>query len=101
MYIDDAASAVIAVALTGTPGEIYNIDTGQPSTIASLAKTIASIVSPQLDIAFDVERPTGAPVRYLDPGRLFGLGFRPKVDLIEGLQRTVAAYTESQPSCGS
>ena len=39
--------------------------------------------------------PDGTPRKLLDSGRLFGLGWRPKVGLEEGLRKTYAWYLEN------
>jgi len=91
IYVDDIVRGLIACAVTGRPGEVYNLASGVETTIRELADRINECL----------ERPTQltlAPRRAWDhSGNRLGstekaqaeLGFTAEVPLAEGIRRTV------------
>lgn len=91
IYVDDICRGLIACALKGTPGDVYNIASGKQTTIAELAAAINEITGNTTPI-------TILPRRDWDnSGKRFGstekaahvLGFRASVAWRDGLLRTV------------
>jgi GDP-L-fucose synthase len=60
-------------------------------SIAQLARTVAAVVGYTGKIAFDPEKPDGTPRKLIDTGRLLSLGWKPQVELRQGL---ALAYTD-------
>lgn len=89
MFVEDAARAIVTVTEQGQAGEPYNIDSGEPISVARLAEQIRDLIDPSLRIAFDESKPAGAPYRVLDNTKLRALGFQPVVSLTEGLRKTI------------
>ncbi len=91
IFAADVAEAALAISRNGAlEGEVYNIATGTSHSTEELARFVAEAmgVEPELDFTGSV-RP-GDPDRWqADIGRLAALGFRPSVDLREGVRRTV------------
>jgi UDP-glucose 4-epimerase len=92
LYIDDAVQGLIDIAVSGEPGEDYNLASGTPVRIMDLAKKIAALMGyPDMKI-----KPTGEsfpgdiPKWYADISKISKINFTPKVSLDEGLQRTIA-----------
>lgn len=94
LYVDDAAEAVITIAGSGSPGETYNIDSSEPISIAALAALIRDTVDTSVSLEFDPSEPTGVQYRVLNSDKLKGLGFRPQVDLPDGIARTVQGFRD-------
>jgi UDP-glucose 4-epimerase len=98
-YVDDFVDAVTAILATpAAAGETFNI--GNPNeveTTLGLARRIARLV-PGTTLAFEtVERAeVRASVPAIDKARRI-LGFEPKIDLEEGLTRTLAWF-RAQPT---
>ena len=96
VHVDDVADA-LALLITGDPSEhIYNVDSGVAVTVGRVATLIAECAAPGSKVTFDHSRPRGDPYRVLSIGRLMTLGFKPKVDLEEGIPRTVKAFVNEQ-----
>lgn len=90
LYVDDAADATLEAARHLHGCGPINIGTGQETTIADLASMIADLVGFTGSIEWDATRPDGQPRRRLDVSRAAELlGWRAKIDLQTGLQRTV------------
>ncbi|MBI3411945.1 MAG: NAD-dependent epimerase/dehydratase family protein [Planctomycetes bacterium] len=92
IYVEDVALGLMACALKGEAGQVYNIASGQETTILELAQAINRLAGNPTPIEL-------APKRNWDrSGKRYGategtrqaLGFEAKVSLEEGLRRTIA-----------
>lgn len=88
LYVDDLADACLFLMDHYESAEPINVGTGKDLTIRELAEVIREIVAPQVELCFDASKPDGTPRKLLDVSRLFGLGWRPSVELDEGIRRT-------------
>jgi GDP-L-fucose synthase len=95
VFVEDAAEAVLLALTSGESGEAYNIDGGAEVTIAQLATIVRDTVNPSLHLVFDTSKPAGPPYRVASIDKLRTLGYSPRVDLEEGLRRTVEWYREA------
>lgn len=87
LYVQDAARAAMAVAESGAlNGEAYNVGGGREYTIDTLAKTLCAQagVTPELRYT-GVNRPGDPEKLVVDIARLRSLGYRPQIELEEGL----------------
>lgn len=87
IYVDDVAEAFIFLMQNYDSYAICNIGTMQEVTIGALADMIAQVVGYEGKISLDTTKPDGAPRKMLDSGKLFNLGWKPKLFLEEGLKR--------------
>lgn len=107
LYVDDMAAACLH--LMQLPAEDYrrlgsqqsshvNAGSGEEISIALLARLIACIVGFEGRLTFDDRKPDGTPRKLLDSSKLRSTGWQPRIDLREGIQRTVRDYLEAQSS---
>lgn len=91
IYVEDMARGLMACALNGEPGEVYNLATGKETTILNLAKMINDLTGNKAPLEL-------RPAREWDrSGKRFAstekarekLGFVIEVPIAEGLARTV------------
>ena len=68
-----------------------NVGSQQEMTIRELADLVAKVVGYTGTILTDPSRPDGTPRKLMDSGRLFRMGWRPRIGLEEGLR---AAYAD-------
>ena len=92
IFVEDMAWGLMAAALNGEPGEIYNLASGRETTIRELAETINRLTGNgtpvDLKPARDWDR---SGRRFGDPAKAKAkLGFEAEVQIEEGLSRTVA-----------
>lgn len=93
MDLPEEAFGRIAV---GTPGfPLINIGAGADQTIAELARLVAEVVGFAGRFSWDRSKPDGVPRKLLSSDRLHGLGWRPKIDLRQGIQRTYGEFLSS------
>jgi Nucleoside-diphosphate-sugar epimerases len=71
---------------------LINVGGGEDVTIAEAARLVAQVVGYEGELVFDASRPDGTPLKRLDPSRLFALGWRPRVKLRQGLEKSYADY---------
>jgi len=65
--------------------KFINIGYGREVTVSELAQTVKRIVGFPGEIAWDKSKPDGTPRKLLDSSRLFALGWKPQIDLEQGI----------------
>ena len=93
LHADDLARACVFLMENYSEEQIINVGSGQEIAIRDLAQTVARIVGFKGEIVWDRTKPDGTPRKLMDSGRLFALGWKPKVDLETGIR---AAYEDFQ-----
>ena len=79
----------------GTVAVPYNVATGKATTIKELAKLITEIYQYEPKFNFDVTKPSMIPKRLVDVSKISDdLGWRARIDLRAGLQKTVSWLEE-------
>lgn len=92
IYVDDCARAVLTICEHGRGGEPYNVDSGEPISIAELAAIVRDAVDPQLAFTFDDSKPEGPQRRVMDNAKLRSLGFEPQTGIRTGVHATVKSF---------
>lgn len=93
LYVEDAARAIILATECYNKGEPVNIGSGFEVSIRQLVELIAELTGFEGEIVWDISKPNGQPRRRLDTSRAKEeFGFEAKVDLREGLRRTIEWY---------
>lgn len=95
LYSDDLGRACVFLMENYDERVPINIGYGSDLTIRELATHIQQAVGYRGDVRFDAAKPDGMPRKWLDASRLTALGWRPEVELPEGLRRTVAWYEQT------
>jgi GDP-L-fucose synthase len=88
LFVDDLASAVIDLIESSPSDSLINIGSGEEVSIEKLAMLIANIVGFQGDFIFDSSKPNGTPRKLLDSKRMAKTGWKPAVDLSDGIRIT-------------
>ena len=73
---------------------LINIGCGQDQTIRELATQVAEIIGYRGDIIYDETKPDGTPRKLLDVTKLNNLGWKPRIPLDEGIERTYQDYAK-------
>jgi GDP-L-fucose synthase len=93
LYVEDCVDALRLAAEQYEGAEPVNLGTGEEISILELAALIAELTGFTGEIRWDTSKPNGQPRRRLDTSRAEQLfGFRAKVALRDGIERTVAWY---------
>ncbi|MCO5051138.1 MAG: GDP-L-fucose synthase [Verrucomicrobiae bacterium] len=88
LFSDDLARACRFLMETYSDEQMINIGYGSDVTIRELAETIQRVVGFTGGITWDAAKPDGTPRKLMDSSRLLKLGWKPQVNLEEGLRRT-------------
>jgi len=98
-YVSDIVAGTLLGTEKITDGTPVNLGTSVRYKIKDVACRILELTRHKpRQILFDTTKPTGAVSRALDNSRAQTLlGWKPKVDLDEGLRRTVDWYVEKMP----
>jgi len=101
LHVDDMATASIHVmelskskyqTNTHPMCSHINVGSGTDITIKELTEIIAKVVGYYGEIEFDTTKPDGTPRKIMDSSRLNSLGWRPQIDLEQGLTSAYKDY---------
>lgn len=95
MYVDDLADACIFLMNNYNDSSHINIGSGEGVSIKTLAMTISSLLKYNGEIIWDTSKPNGTPKRTLDVTKMKSIGWSPKINLEQGLRRTIQWYKET------
>ena len=106
LHVDDLADAVMhLMQVWAEPGpdgtviggpdavnQIVNVGFGDDVSIRELAELVRDVVGYTGRLVWDTSKPDGTPRKLLDSSRLLGAGWRPRISLREGIERTHAWF---------
>lgn len=103
LHVDDLAEACVFLLDRLSAQDLYdqgisciNIGSGLDLTIDDLVEKIAKIVEFNGRIKYDKTKPDGVSRKLLDVTRIHGLGWRPRISLMDGLLETYKWYVENR-----
>ena len=96
LFVDDMAAAVVFALENKLPDYLYNVGTGVDLTIKELAENIQKVVGHQGAIEWDSSKPDGTPRKLMNVAKMHQLGWKHKVDLIEGITKTYNWFLENE-----
>ena len=88
LHVDDCAEASIFLMENYSDEGIVNVGYGSDVTIAELAATVAKVVGYRGAITWDPTKPDGTMRKLIDSSKLFNMGWKPKMGLVEGITAT-------------
>ncbi len=95
LYVDDMADACLYLMQNYEGNEFVNIGSGQEISIRELAETLKRVTEYNGELVFDTTKPDGTPRRVLDNTKIHKTGWRPQVDIEEGLHREYEYYLKN------
>jgi GDP-L-fucose synthase len=96
LHVDDLADACLHLLEHYDEPDPINVGVGTDVTIRQLAETIARVVGYTGALGNDPSKPDGTPRKLLDVSRLDALGWKPSVDLEDGVASVYAWYLDHQ-----
>ena len=104
LYVDDMASA--SVYVMNLDKDIYmsktsemishiNVGSGIDITIAELARCISKVIGYNGNMAFDDSKPDGPPRKFMDSSKLSSMGWKPSIQLEEGIDKAYNNFLEN------
>lgn len=95
LHVDDLADACLYLMNKYEESEIINIGTGEDIQISKLAELIKEIVGFNGKVVNDLSKPDGTPQKQLDVSKLHSLGWKHKIELREGIEKTYQWFLEN------
>ncbi len=95
LHVNDLADACLFLLERYDSPEIINIGCGDDVTIRELAEMVCQVVGFEGNLVFDATKPDGTPRKLLDVGLLFGMGWRPKIGLRDGIRDAYQWFIDS------
>ena len=97
LHVDDLAQACLFL-LENYDDEIpINIGCGTDITIKELTELVAGVVGFTGNIEWDSSKPDGTPRKLLDTSRINNLGWRPTIQLSDGITETYRWFLDNLP----
>lgn len=96
LYVEDAASGIVLATQYYEGTKAVNLGSGVETPITELVKLIKELTGFKGNLLWNSDRPDGQPRRQLDVSVAKSFGFEAKVDLREGLKRTIEWYEKSR-----
>ena len=94
MHVDDLADACYFLLQNYNEPGLVNIGWGEDISIQELASLIATEVGYTGALEFDTTKPDGTPRKLMDTTKLTNLGWKPSIQLQEGLKRTIVEVAD-------
>jgi len=95
LYITDLAEALFLLMERYEEAGTINVGTGQDVSISELAVLMKEVTGFQGEIVYDRSKPDGMMRKVLDVSRINSLGWKPRVSLKEGLNKTYSWAVET------
>jgi GDP-L-fucose synthase len=94
LHVDDLADAVVYLLQNYDGESIVNVGWGEDVTIRELAEIVMSVIGYSGELTLDPSKPDGTPRKLLDVSRLYGLGWRPRIPLRQGIETTYTWFKQ-------
>ena len=92
MHVEDLAIACVLLLENQFSESFINVGFGFDISIQELSELIAEITGYGGRIEYDYSKPDGTPQKLLDSSKIFDMGWSPKIDLRDGLERVYKDY---------
>jgi GDP-L-fucose synthase len=98
LHVDDLADACAFLMALEDPPDLVNVGYGRDVSIKDLTELVASIVGYQGKIVWDTTMPDGTRRKFLDSSRITQLGWKPRIELREGIAHAYQCFLEEEAS---
>lgn len=94
MHADDMADATVYCMLNYSDFGHINVGTQSELTIKELAVMVQNVVGFQGDIIWDTTKPDGTPRKLMDSTKLYNMGWKPSISLVDGVASTYEEFKQ-------
>ena len=101
LHVDDLAKGVVFCLQHYDEFEHINCGSGSEISIRELAETIARVVGYRGKMLFDTGKPDGTPRKLMDSGRIAALGWKPGIELGDGISVTYDWFLANRADSGA
>lgn len=86
LYVDDLADACLFLMKKYKDNQTINVGSGVEVSIRALAEMIKEVIGFNGKILTDPSKPDGTPRKFIDSSRIYSLGWKPKMELKDGIR---------------
>jgi len=94
LYSDDLGNACVYLMENYSEELFINVGSGIEITIKQLTELVAKVVGYSGQILWDTTKPDGMPRKLMDGNRLFALGWKPTIQMEEGVALAYQDYLQ-------
>ena len=98
LHVDDLSNAIDFLIDKDIDVDLLNVGSGEEISIHELALKIKKILNYKGSIDFDLSKPDGNPRKLIDSSIIKNLGWKPTINLDEGLKNTYEWYVKNLDS---
>jgi GDP-L-fucose synthase len=95
LHADDLARALVFLLRNYSEEQFINVGSGSEITIRELAQIVQEVTGFTGTVVWDTAKPDGTPRKLMDSGRLFALGWQPRIGLREGIGLAYADFRQN------
>jgi GDP-L-fucose synthase len=95
LHADDCARACLHLMDSYESPDLINIGCGEDIAIADLSELVRGIIGFRGEVNFDTSKPDGTPRKLVDTTRIFATGWRPQINLQDGIAATYRWYLKN------
>jgi GDP-L-fucose synthase len=88
LHVQDLARACMVLLDKYDDSIAINVGSGEEISIENLAQLVSRVIDYKGEIKYDLTRPNGTPRKLLDSERILELGWKPEINLEEGIALT-------------
>ena len=98
LHVDDLSKAVEFLINNRPQNSLLNVGSGNEISISDLAEKIKDAIEFKGNLVFDSSMPDGNPRKLLDSSKLFKLGWKPSININDGLKDTYKWFLANSES---
>ena len=88
LYVDDLAEACVFLMENYSDSQHLNIGYGTDITIKDATEAVCKVVGYEGEVVWDTAKPDGTPRKVMDSSKILSMGWKPRINLMDGLQKT-------------
>jgi GDP-L-fucose synthase len=97
LFSSDLARALVFLMQNYSDEKIINVGSSLEKTICDLAEIVKDVIGFTGRITWDASKPDGTPRKLMDSSRLFAMGWRPQINLRQGIALAYADFLQRFP----
>ena len=94
LHADDLAEGLLHLLALEDPPDWVNLGSGRDQTILELAELVKDVVGYTGEIAHDLSKPDGTPIKRMDVSVMASLGWKAGISIRDGITMTYADFRE-------
>ncbi len=94
LHCDDCADALVFLLKSYSDFEHVNVGSGEDVTIHELTQIVCDVVGFSGEIVTDTTKPDGTPRKLMSADKLRGMGWKPKIELKDGIKTAYDWFQE-------